>query len=210
MASCSFELFFVESVCCSIIFCVVFLCWHVERDLQVGSHCFKYSTGAASTILAVHGSGSSVDVVDWSSSPSLWSRSVCLNRAVVLDVELGRGLLVVEVFVCVCEELLCGGNSCSLLYLLLELTYCCLGDWCWLMIVFVDRCLDEDVAVDRVPRLAEHCSSARRLSVRGDMFVHPCVRLGGKEQEQRCHNARECSLRTCSSQQRVSSSWRIG
>ena len=49
-------------------------------------------------------------------------------------------------FAYVCEELLCCGDSCSLLYLLLELTYCCMD-----VGVDCDRvrghCLDEEVAV---------------------------------------------------------------
>ena len=63
------------------------------------------------------------------SSSSQESKCV-LDRAAVPDVVLVRGLVVVELFASVCEELLCGRDSCSLLYLLFELTYCCLGRRC--------------------------------------------------------------------------------
>ena len=75
MASCCCvnKCFCVEFVCvCVSIMLCVFFCLHVERGLQVGSHCFQvFNRGPA--ILAFFGSG------------------CLLNRAAVPDVELGRG-----------------------------------------------------------------------------------------------------------------------
>ena len=64
----------------------------------------------------------------WLVLGSTSQESQCLlDRAAVLEVVLSHASVVADVFACVCEALLCCRDSCSLFYLLFELTYCCSG-----------------------------------------------------------------------------------
>ena len=69
-----------------------------------------------------------------------------LDRAAVPEIVLSHGSVVAEVLACVCDVLMCCGDSCSLSSPFFEFMYCCLGvgvDWDRVRVRFHD----EDVVV---------------------------------------------------------------